>query len=112
MRPTLPSGDLLEPADYQRLCAVLDDVLGAQNVKELRERLEAALVRHFGWTEADARTTHPVTFSVGGQFVMVVPPDVDAPAKQRAILDRLSRYLLPPGHDRHLSPPRQVRFGR
>ncbi|WP_460338356.1 helix-turn-helix transcriptional regulator [Actinoallomurus acanthiterrae] len=47
--------DPLQPADYRRLFAVLDDVIEAADIHVLRKTLLTSLARHFAWTKATIR---------------------------------------------------------
>ncbi len=168
------STDPLELTDYRRLFGVLDDVLGAYDLAQLRERLQTSLTRHFGWAvtvvdraPADKKQDRGVPLSrprAGGPdqdpgrapqsgggpevtalhaergatasatsgdrsrasrgaapggselvaavvdtgterlYVTVTPAEDGARARQRAILDRLGRYLVPLAKDTPLVP--------
>jgi DNA-binding NarL/FixJ family response regulator len=47
--------DPLQPADYRRLFAVLDEVVAVDDIEAFRKALLASLARHFAWTNATIR---------------------------------------------------------
>ncbi|MFI0484433.1 LuxR C-terminal-related transcriptional regulator [Actinomadura sp. 9N215] len=89
----------MEPADYRRICRVLDDVLGAHDHTQFRERLRVSLARNFGWEGAVSVPQTCADRVLGdGRSLAIVPPTragARAHARHRAILDHLDRYLNP-----------------
>jgi DNA-binding CsgD family transcriptional regulator len=81
-------GSSLTPEDCQRIVIVLEDVIDAQSLAELAERLPGALARHLGWTDGFDATTLTISR---------VDDSADPHAQEiaTALSGLLARLLLP-----------------
>ncbi|WP_192810241.1 response regulator transcription factor [Actinomadura rudentiformis] len=77
------------------MLGVLDDVLGAHDTEEFRERLQRALSKHFGWAGTATLRCDRTGSSANGEETA----NLAIGARQQAIMELLGRHLAPLARD-------------
>lgn len=85
----MSSGESLTPEDCHRIVHVLEEVIDAQSLAELGDRLADALARHLGWTGSFDAATLTISPVGGG----LDPHAEEIATTLRGLLARLLRSL-------------------